>query len=582
MHGQSSKRRREPTSLARAVRMVVSCIVTSLIGLSAGLAGAENPHCRAADIEDRAPRYGLTTAPDVNACRPTGATPELTVDARDSDEACATGDCRDLLFARPTRCQLHKRTPERKFMKCGGEDRRLVTVGPNGIVAVRMLPNGAARNPYPLELVAQWRYCPFAADAALEKALVPYEDPDIGRCYLLRPRPPDGVTTRGLRTESLSTLHPYLADAMERLLVLARARGDEFRVISTIRAAKKVSKTNTRRVKERGRWKTESSTITRYQGGGWHAFGLAIDINIEGRKDLGSATATFLRGGPEGAAWLRIGAQAESFGLIWLGRSDPNEIFHFEWHPGWPGMPKGALYQSLAKEADTRGIPSIWPRLASKNISTSPFRHLRDERAPLPAAASRGLPDDAVFEDPSTKKTTRKPSRKRRNAKAKAAESAPEAIPATLAVRESLKPESKAPKATRADAKKTVKLAAKEAKTKKAEAKRATEKAAKLAAKEAMAKKSEGAKSEGAKSEGAKSEGAKKEGQPAALHKKDLGSTKPTPKRPGSKRVTPNKPRAEEDAKDTPKPPSKPTSTRKDGGPTVKPIKPKPGRPKRG
>ncbi|MBT9557937.1 MAG: D-alanyl-D-alanine carboxypeptidase family protein [Myxococcales bacterium] len=510
-----------PTSPARLV------FALALLGLSPTVAGADSLRGRILDAEDRAPRWGLATGPSTRTTSELGSTSEPFPTSSQADASCSPGQCRDLVFARPRRCQLHKRTPERKFMQCGGEDRRLVTVGPHGIVAVKALPDAAARNPYPLELVAQWRYCPFAPDAVLERALVPYEDPDIGRCYLLRPRAPEGVTTRGLRVEALSTLHPYLADAMERLLTLARARGDEFRVISTIRAAKKVAKTTTRKVKVRGRWKTESSTTSRYQGGGWHAFGLAIDINIEGRKDLGSATAAFLRGGPERAAWLRLGAQAESFGLIWLGRSDPNEIFHFEWHPGWPGMPKGALYQSLAQEADDRGIPSNWRRLAFESAAKSPFRHLRDERVLLPASATQGLPEGRVFEEVKTPKDTKKSTRKRPHGKAKAAEKSAEASPVGTAVDAASKADAKAPKLTRAEAKKAARLAAKEAKARKADEK----KAKKQADKEAKAKRAAAKKDAATPSKDEKAAPAEPAPKPKDPKPKD-----PKPKRAGTRR----------------------------------------------
>ncbi len=334
-------------------------------------AARPRPARRAVEAEDRLPRFGLTAS-----------APRL-------ETGC--DDCRELVFRRPVGCELQRRTPGRKTYKCQREETRVVSIGAGGRLDVRRGATGPARNPYPLELVPQWRYCPFSEDAALEARLAPYEDPDVGRCYLLRPETPDTPLSHAAHLGSLQSLHPYLRFAVEQLIRHAAARGAEFKVISTVRAAKWTSRTRSERVKVGNRWKTVEETSTRYKGGGWHAFGLAVDVNLSHRKDLGSATSAYLRGGPERTAWLELGAQGESFGLIWIGRNDPGEIFHFEWHPGWPGLPRGALFQRLAGKADRDGIPTVWDELRFDAARETAFLHLRDAAG---AASRTGPPQE--------------------------------------------------------------------------------------------------------------------------------------------------------------------------------------------
>lgn len=314
-------------------------------------------HRRRADAEQREPPMGVEVAAAAHVCE--------------------AGGCRTEVFFRPIDCEVQKHLPTRNVMRCRAEERMEVSIGPGGVADTKALDDGPARNPYPWEFVGQWRRCPFAEDAELERAGVAYEDPEVGRCTVLRDASAAALPAgRGLGM--LKGLHPYLAEAARRMIAAAHARGDEIKVISGNRLPKKVTVWVTRTVKHEGKPKEVKVQRTRYSGGGWHGFGLAIDVNLMHRKDLSSATAAFLEGPPERDEWLRLGEHGESLGLKWLGRTKPGEIFHFEWHPTWPGLPKGKLYRKLARRGDRKGLPAVWELLRYDPTRPSPFKHLQD------------------------------------------------------------------------------------------------------------------------------------------------------------------------------------------------------------
>jgi hypothetical protein len=64
----------------------------------------------------------------------------------------------------------------------------------------------------------------------------------------------------------------------------------------------------------------------------WHQFGLAFDILIADRRDIGDGKRHFRQ---DDADWQRLGAIAQEIGLIWGGAwRSSYDPFHFEWHPG--------------------------------------------------------------------------------------------------------------------------------------------------------------------------------------------------------------------------------------------------------
>ena len=63
----------------------------------------------------------------------------------------------------------------------------------------------------------------------------------------------------------------------------------------------------------------------------WHQFGLAFDVLIADRRDIGDGRKHFASDDP---AWKKLGALAQELGLTWGGIWKNYDPFHFEWHPG--------------------------------------------------------------------------------------------------------------------------------------------------------------------------------------------------------------------------------------------------------
>jgi hypothetical protein len=282
-----------------------------------------------------------------------------------------------VLLRRPLDCQPRKRRVENRVIHdCPREeryhawpDRRRAPhpVRPDGDAPPESLGVFDAASAVPGELLSAPRHCPFGPVPALDAApdrFIPYEDPLVGRCYLWAPLDRGALDLLGPfdRAGHLARLHPYLGAVILRALAAASRAGHRFHVISGVRSKGAPS---------------------------WHTFGLAVDLNIHGRKGLREATAAW-RDGRERAAWLALGEEAERLGLVWLGRSDPHEIFHFEWHPGWPGMPRGALARRLVRDSRHGGPTAVWEHLRLAPGAPSPLPGLRDAptASPTPAATA--------------------------------------------------------------------------------------------------------------------------------------------------------------------------------------------------
>ncbi|MFO0747342.1 MAG: hypothetical protein U1F43_16995 [Myxococcota bacterium] len=268
-----------------------------------------------------------------------------------------------LTLRRPTDCKPHRSSlPMRAVVECAGEERARVALGA-AAPALEPLPAEAVRaRILPIELKSVWRTCPFAVDAALEARpdlFVAYEDRDVGRCYLWAPldRAALAKAPKYDRAKYLDTIHPYMKAVILRAIAESAAAGQLFHVISGTRPGGKPS---------------------------WHTFGLAVDVNIAGRKGLKEATNAFLAGGAEHDAWIAFAESAERLGLYWLGRNDPDEIFHFEWRPGWSGLPHGEVADGLSADFARGGLEAVWQRLAYDPTRPTAQAALRD-----PPAAER-------------------------------------------------------------------------------------------------------------------------------------------------------------------------------------------------
>jgi hypothetical protein len=262
-----------------------------------------------------------------------------------------------LTLRRPRDCRARRpRSDLRVLLDCRGEDRVRFVLGAAG----EPEPLTATAEPVvvPSELAQVFRSCPFEAVAALDAEpdrFIAYEDRDVGRCYLYAPLDRAALATLGRydARDHLATLHPFLAAVTLRMLAEAAAAGHRFRVISGVRAGGKPS---------------------------WHTFGLAVDVNIAGRKGLREATRAYLRGGSEAEAWRALAAVGERLGLYWLGRRDPDEIFHFEWRPGWTGLPRGEVARELGADVARAGPPAVWRRLRFDATRPTALSALRDPR----------------------------------------------------------------------------------------------------------------------------------------------------------------------------------------------------------
>ena len=290
----------------------------------------------------------------------------------------------EVVLQRPSSCGPRDRWPsKREVLTCGREDRIRVRVLGDGSFTTEELPSAAPRPAYPIELVQQWRTCPFAVDArlaALPAVFAAYEDPDVGPCYLLRPLDP--ADTRALEKRAhlkmLDGLHPLFADAIRALVVKARSEGIDVKVISGLRAWTERVVWVTKKVK-RGRTMTTVKVPRKVHKKTWHQWGLGVDVNLLNRNDLASAVAAFRNDPEERRRWQRIGEIGQALGLKWLGAYDAEEIFHFEWHPSWPGRPDG-VHGHLVKLHGGRGNPGVWRGLQFDPARPTVFRDLRDDR----------------------------------------------------------------------------------------------------------------------------------------------------------------------------------------------------------
>jgi hypothetical protein len=291
-------------------------------------------------------------------------------------------------FHRPTRCGNGRWTShKRRVVECAAEERLELAFLDDGTQVVRVLDEAAARNPYPEELARAWRFCPGQPDSLLERdphRFTAYQDPDVPPCYLLRDagghgaRVPPG--TQGL--DLLIGVHPFVADAVARVIATAAGEGIQLKVISGVRSHTVKTKTSVRTVKQGGKPVKQKVKQT-VHAPTLHRYGLAVDVNLAGHPDLGSAASAYRKDPAERARWQRVGELAEEAGLTWLGHGDVNEIFHVEWHPGWPGLPDAALGARLDKLKQARGNQAVWELLAYDPRRPALFPDILDAPAPL-------------------------------------------------------------------------------------------------------------------------------------------------------------------------------------------------------
>ncbi len=289
-----------------------------------------------------------------------------------------------LLLSRALQCGPIERMREnRRVRTCGGEAQQKFAIHGDTATAT----GAEALKPprlglYPAEIAVQWRYCPWQPDAqlgAMPNVFVPYEDPLIGRCYILRPL--DVVKSAALyksaRLDRLEEAQPYLGKTMQQLVLRAAEEGIEVHITSVVRSphpqAVKVEKS----VKKRGKWRKVKVRTREYKSG-LHPFGLAVDVTLGWEERPTHPIGDYRRRGSSYRKWQKLGEIAEEMGLVWLGRVMVAEIFHFELHPGWPGRARGKLLHQLLQLRRHGGVPATWKLLAYQPETESPFQALKD------------------------------------------------------------------------------------------------------------------------------------------------------------------------------------------------------------
>ncbi len=97
----------------------------------------------------------------------------------------------------------------------------------------------------------------------------------------------------------------------------------------------------------------------------WHNLGMAVDLNLRHRRSLEEANANYAE---DRHQWERIGEMAKGLGIIWGARYD--DIFHFEWHPGYHARIREHefnAFQALAGE-ELDDHREIWHRFTPSEM----------------------------------------------------------------------------------------------------------------------------------------------------------------------------------------------------------------------
>ena len=284
---------------------------------------------------------------------------------------------------KPLRCKpSDKRLGRRKLWLCESEQVKRVSLAGGKVVGEQQLPDGPARNPYPVEFTDLWRTCPFrhlASLDALPAVFNAYQDLDIPRCYVFDPfdRSRLGSVKRGQGPAKADTLIPYFAGVIERMMVYAAEQGWDLRIASAHRSSSSKVVTVRERVKRHGKWvqvARRKSVSTK----GLHAWGLACDVLFLHYNSLKVATSDYRHDPSWRKKWLQLVEFGEKRGLFWLGHDTDAEISHFEFHPGWASYPSGQLRQQILSVERSQGYRAVWTLLKPAAGRALELAHLAD------------------------------------------------------------------------------------------------------------------------------------------------------------------------------------------------------------
>lgn len=112
------------------------------------------------------------------------------------------------------------------------------------------------------------------------------------------------------RGDLLEDVHPELVDRIRLMYAILEHEGIEIVFVSGYRPHE---------------WFDKPPRLA-----SWHNLGMAVDLNLAHRDSLDDAQRHF---DDDEHKWRRIEHIAKGLGIIWGERYD--DIFHFEWHPGF-------------------------------------------------------------------------------------------------------------------------------------------------------------------------------------------------------------------------------------------------------
>lgn len=147
------------------------------------------------------------------------------------------------------------------------------------------------------------------------------------------------------RGDLLEDIHPELQKRIRLMYALLKEEGIEIVFVSGYRPHSWFDKPN--------------------RLASWHNLGMAVDLNLRHRTSLDDATEHYSE---DEHKWERIGEMAKGLGIIWGARYD--DIFHFEWHPGYHARIREhefEEFQALAGD-DLDNHREVWSRFAPRFI----------------------------------------------------------------------------------------------------------------------------------------------------------------------------------------------------------------------
>ena len=145
--------------------------------------------------------------------------------------------------------------------------------------------------------------------------------------------------------QHLEDLHPHIRKLAQVLYEKAEDTGIEIRFISGYRKYRVKKK-----VKKNGSLAS------------WHNLGLAFDVNLVGRKGMRDALKHWK---DDQVDWQKLGKIAKGLGLTWGLAWGRKEVFHFEWHPGYPDAIRKKTLRVLQKQGGVMlsRFKTIWPSI---------------------------------------------------------------------------------------------------------------------------------------------------------------------------------------------------------------------------